>query len=556
MNHSVRRLFAATTSLAIVGAISLALMPQMTPSAQATFPGYNGKLLFYTHKDGTYQIYSMNPDGSQPVHLTPLSSNSGGATWSPDGTKIALGNDQTGNYDIYTMDQDGRNMQRLTTDTHFENSPTWSPDGHKIAFSRSRDTTTYRTDLWVMNADGTGQSQLTFGHNGDTSPSWSPDSAYIAWQCNINTSNYGICRSNSDGTDIQLLTHDTFTSQIPRWSPDGKKIVFTSNRDGDNEIYTMNVDGSDQRRLTNDPANDNETFWAPDGRTIAFKSNRAGVNGIYLMNLDGSGQTAITQPPDDAGGPDWQPIPNTTPITAPDTISLQANTFSIKDVLANDTDEETLSGSNLTIKTNPTHGSAVIVDGKVKYTPAKDYVGSDSLTYQICDSFMLDQKCSTATLGITIQAPTPSPTATPGPIPTIPTITSIGAVQTNGASTIYYTSHRPTFSGTAAPDASIIVEIHSDPIILTTTADSSGHWSVTPDQDIPDGQHTVNITATKDEATSQVLAFTLVIDPAYVIPNTGADTTALRFIGLSVLIAGGGIRLYRRRAGQASSILP
>ena len=47
----------------------------------------------------------------------------------------------------------------------------------------------------------------------------------------------------------------------PDWSPEGDKIVFTSKRDGNYEIYTMNADGSNQVNLTNNPAADIQPCW-------------------------------------------------------------------------------------------------------------------------------------------------------------------------------------------------------------------------------------------------------------------------------------------------------
>src|SRR3954470_8918522 len=55
-----------------------------------------------------------------------------------------------------------------------------------------------------------------------------------------------------DGTGLSQLTHDPDDDLLPSWSPDGKRIVFTSMRDGDNGIYTMNVNGTNQKRLVKD----------------------------------------------------------------------------------------------------------------------------------------------------------------------------------------------------------------------------------------------------------------------------------------------------------------
>jgi TolB protein len=68
------------------------------------------------------------------------------------------------------------------------------------------------------------------------------------------------------------------------------KIAFTSDRDGNQEIYVMNGDGTGQTRLTNDPGADNLPAFSPDGRTIAFRSQ----NTIKVMNADGTNQRVVT----------------------------------------------------------------------------------------------------------------------------------------------------------------------------------------------------------------------------------------------------------------------
>jgi hypothetical protein len=72
------------------------------------------------------------------------------------------------------------------------------------------------------------------------------------------------------------------------------RIAFVSNRDGNNEIYSMEPDGGDLRNLTNDPASDTEPAWSPHGSTIAFISDRDGIPDIYVMNADGSDVRRIT----------------------------------------------------------------------------------------------------------------------------------------------------------------------------------------------------------------------------------------------------------------------
>jgi hypothetical protein len=71
-------------------------------------------------------------------------------------------------------------------------------------------------------------------------------------------------------------------------------VVFTSNRDGNWEIYTCDPSGQNTVRLTNDPALDANPKLSPMRDKIAFVSNRGGGFNLYVMNIDGSGVTPLT----------------------------------------------------------------------------------------------------------------------------------------------------------------------------------------------------------------------------------------------------------------------
>lgn len=99
-------------------------------------------------------------------------------------------------------------------------------------------------------------------------------------------------------------------NQQPAWSPDGKRIAFTSDRDGNPEIYVMNADGSGQVRLTNNPNVDQSPTWSPDGSRIAFTSSRdlgGSVFAIYTMNASGINQARITSLGAADTSPSWSP---------------------------------------------------------------------------------------------------------------------------------------------------------------------------------------------------------------------------------------------------------
>jgi Tol biopolymer transport system component len=86
----------------------------------------------------------------------------------------------------------------------------------------------------------------------------------------------------------------TAFAQTPPLRANGK-IAFTSDRDGNREIYVMNADGSGQARLTNNNIIDDYPTWSPDGGKMAFLSqNASGAFAIFVMNPDGTGKTEIT----------------------------------------------------------------------------------------------------------------------------------------------------------------------------------------------------------------------------------------------------------------------
>jgi TolB protein len=87
--------------------------------------------------------------------------------------------------------------------------------------------------------------------------------------------------------------------QEGRWSPDGSKILFTTNRNGNAEIYVMAADGSTPVRLTTTPEDEASPVWSPDGSRIAFTANRE----IRVMNADGSGRVTLGV----GGAPAWSP---------------------------------------------------------------------------------------------------------------------------------------------------------------------------------------------------------------------------------------------------------
>ena len=130
----------------------------------------------------------------------------------------------------------------------------------------------------------------------------------------------------ADGTNPRRLTFTPgdgafrtpryTNSSFGAWSPDGELIAFASRRlaDGDPEgnaraanIYLMAPDGSGLRRVTADTASDLGPDFSPDGQVLAFTSNRDGSFEIYTIRTDGTRLTRLTEHPGRDSGPDWHP---------------------------------------------------------------------------------------------------------------------------------------------------------------------------------------------------------------------------------------------------------
>lgn len=87
----------------------------------------------------------------------------------------------------------------------------------------------------------------------------------------------------------------------PRFSPDGKRIAFTSDRGGGDNIWVMNIDGSDKRQVTREDFRLlNQPAWSPDGRFIAAKKHftterSAGTGEIWLYHVSGGGGVPVVE---------------------------------------------------------------------------------------------------------------------------------------------------------------------------------------------------------------------------------------------------------------------
>ena len=198
-----------------------------------------------------FDIYTVNPDGSDLRRLTNYGTYTAEGVLSPDGTKIVFTSLKDGDLDIYTMNVDGSDVRRLTTTPGYDGGPWWSPDGTKIVYrahhpTDSAELAAYRAlldqhmirpnrmELFVMNADGSDQRQITHLGGANFGPTWTPDGRRILFSSNYQnprSGNFDLYLVNLDGTGLEQVTTREEFDGFPMFSRDGRLLVWASNRD-------------------------------------------------------------------------------------------------------------------------------------------------------------------------------------------------------------------------------------------------------------------------------------------------------------------------------------
>ena len=308
-----------------VSIITAALLLCAAP-ADATFPGENGKIAYYTVPSNREpflpDIYTVDPAGSGQTRLT-NDYISHFPVWSPDGQTILFVKSwdefRIGTRsEIHKMNPDGSAVTQLTTGT-LDFQPTWSHDGRRIAFTSLRDELDPNNcraagcnwEIYVMNADGSGETRLTNSPGSDSGLSWSPDGTRIAFTTSRD-GNSEIYTMNADGNGLVRLTNDPSDDASPQWSPAGDEISFERGSD----TYFVRPDGTGERRLVSSGSFYNRSaVWSPDGQRLAFVTYRLGQPQIHVINADGTGEIALTN---DQADNDTYGIFNAEPTWSPD----------------------------------------------------------------------------------------------------------------------------------------------------------------------------------------------------------------------------------------------
>ena len=242
-------------------AIAILLVACGAGSAEATSPGVNGKIYFQACDSvcSTYDVYRVNPDGSELENVTEAVTDPAGApdaAWDPsvsaDGQMLAFGVDSQATSEIWVMNTDGTGAHQLTEDNLLDQEPSISPDGSRIVWNQWSPFPEYTDrDIWTMNSDGSGQELFFNGSGEDYYPQFTPDGQTVVM--GSETGDLDI-RKVPAATAVPPLTEaigvaddDEFLENEPTVSPDGKTVAFRRTPKsmflGPFDIYAVSIDG-------------------------------------------------------------------------------------------------------------------------------------------------------------------------------------------------------------------------------------------------------------------------------------------------------------------------
>lgn len=258
------------------------------------------KILYSTKAEGnvvTTRIYKMNQDGTQQTQISQQFE--GGGVFLDGPVKIDL--------DLDTVSEPCDNCP-VTSNTNQADTDddglgdACDPDDDNDGIADAGDNCPIHANPNQLDTDNDGQGNACDADDDNDGINDGADN------CPLTVNQYRIVFSSSragngeiytmdaDGSGVVRLTNNTFRDDNPRFNADGTRIIFSSNRNNSrDEIYVMNADGTNVTRLTNIAGDNLQPVFSPDGTKITFVSRRVNAReNIFIMNSDGSDQVQLT----------------------------------------------------------------------------------------------------------------------------------------------------------------------------------------------------------------------------------------------------------------------
>lgn len=254
---------------------------------------------------GRVMLMDVRHGVSRPLTPTTTAAMPASLAWSPSGNLLIFEGFVSNNVNLFLLHVDDApprvpaEAQQLTFITNDEVAVRWRPtvpdQPPMVLYASARSN---NTDLFLLEVPPPGENRrarrLTTNPGMDYSAAWSPDGSRVVFT-SVREANFDLYLLDiTAGVERRLTDHEASDSGHA-WSPDGRFIVFSSLRDGSDDLYLLDLaqPGFPVRRLTNDPWDEFLSFWSPDGRYVAFVSNRDRDPGIHVLDMQRSGADGL-----------------------------------------------------------------------------------------------------------------------------------------------------------------------------------------------------------------------------------------------------------------------
>jgi dipeptidyl aminopeptidase/acylaminoacyl peptidase len=252
------------------------------------------QVAFVANISGRNNIWLVDSESGWPIQLTVSNQRQVNPAWSPNGRWIAYASDYDGNeqWDIFLVSPKNGQIINLTNTAEIsEEGPVWSPDGDTLAYAvKSKNSASYEINLIDIGSKKITQlTSYTPKELGNFAPIWAKDGNKIVFtQAHAAGKHSNIYIADiSTGTATSLTPHhgehNFFASDI---SPDGKTVLITSNSgNGYNNVGLLDVASKKITWLTNDKWEISAGKFSPDGKRVTWTSNIDGNQDIFIYDL-------------------------------------------------------------------------------------------------------------------------------------------------------------------------------------------------------------------------------------------------------------------------------
>lgn len=250
-------------------------------------------LVFSALVEQQWELFAWNPGTSvEPTRLTETPEDELRPSLAGDRRSVAY---ETTDGRLHRMDLNTRHSDALpfASDQHFDMQPSVSPDGRAVLLATSLSRKLDDTNVAIIQTSGEESVRQLHFPSSQFAPCWAPDGIHFAF-INLQASGWvgrvttEIWFASLEPPTARQLTMLDSLSVDPSWTPDGKRVLFSSNAEGQYEIYSVDVGSREVKRLTNHPAADTDPVSSPDGGAVLFVSTRGGNLGLWLLRGDDS----------------------------------------------------------------------------------------------------------------------------------------------------------------------------------------------------------------------------------------------------------------------------